>query len=290
MTDAAATRLPDFVVIGAMKAGTTTVFRWLAEHPDCDLPDVKEPHFFSLDTEYAQGLASYARVFDGVTDDRLTGEASASYADPRIAETVAERMHEALPRVRLVYLVRHPEQRLKSHYLHRWRRSRERQPLHEALAAPTNPYVALSSYASALVPFVQRYGTEAVLLVRLDDLAHPDAPGWRRLTDFLGLAPVPGPGRRHNETATKVAFTPALLRWWEAGRLGPLKRLPPPVRNAARAVLRGPTGQLRGLEAQVRDLVVSQDVRDELTRQWEDVHTLVGDIAPPLRWTGEASA
>ncbi|WP_167305783.1 sulfotransferase domain-containing protein [Nocardioides euryhalodurans] len=290
MADAGSMRLPDFVVIGAMKAGTTSLFRWLGTHPGCDLPEVKEPHFFSRDDEYARGIAAYRDYFAATDPALLTGEASASYADPRIAGVVAERLHAAVPSARLVYLVRHPGERLKSHFLHERQRSRERRSLPEALADPANPYVALSCYADAVTPFLRRFGSDAVLLLHLADLAGADAPGWDRLTDFLGLDHAPGTDERANETRSKVAFNPLLLKLWEAGWLERVGRLPGPVRRAGRAVLGRSTASLQDQALEVRDLVLPDPVQRRLTEQWAGVHELLGAPAPPLDWTSpEAS-
>ena len=66
-------RFPDFIIVGAMKAGTTTLFRRLGSHPDTRLPAVKEPQFFTVDSHYRQGPASYAALFPSAG---MTGEAS----------------------------------------------------------------------------------------------------------------------------------------------------------------------------------------------------------------------
>lgn len=287
MAEHASTRLPDFVIIGAMKAGTTSLFQWLGEHPGCELPRIKEPHFFSLDSEYAKGLATYFEYFTGIDVDRVTGEASASYANPDLSDTVAQRLHSAAPDAQLIYLVRHPEQRLKSHYLHQWRRSREQRPLDDALRDPGNPYLALSRYADALEPFVRRYGAGSVLLIRLSDLASAHSPGWRQVTEFLGLPALPGTEDRINETSGKVVFSPLVLRLWQTGWLQRARCLPPPLRRAGNAVLRRSSPELEGRQAAVRDLVLPSAMRAELAEQWEAVHALVGQQAPPLEWVGK---
>ncbi|WP_432478371.1 sulfotransferase domain-containing protein [Nocardioides sp. GXQ0305] len=275
-------RLPDFVVIGAMKAGTTSLFRWLGTHPDCDLPEAKEPHFFSNDAEFARGTGFYAAYFAGTDPDLTTGEASASYADPRIAARVAERMHATLPAARLIYLVRDPEERLRSHYLHERQRSREQRPLPDALADPANPYVAMSCYADALEPFLDHYGRGSVLLVRLADLAGTESAGWQRVTHFLGLRDVAGTAERSNETRSKVAFNPLLLRLWESGWLDRAKTLPAPVRRAGRALLGRSTSALQAEGAAVRQQELPTEVRSRLADQWTRVHALMGETAPAL--------
>ena len=89
-------RLPDFVLIGAMKAGTTTLFRRLASVPGITLPDTKEPHFFSSEQTWSRGLDWYCSLFDGC--DGITGEASASYSDAATSGLVSERIRGGHPK------------------------------------------------------------------------------------------------------------------------------------------------------------------------------------------------
>lgn len=264
-------RRPDFIVIGAMKAGTSSLFQWLGTHPGCTLPPVKEPHFFSRDDRFAEGPDDYLALFAGAPPSTVTGEASASYADPRIAGTVARRMQELAPSVRLVYLVRDPVERLRSHYLHEWQRSRERRPVLEAVTAPDNPYVALSRYAETADRFSEVLGDDRLLVVPTPDLETADSPGWRRVTDHLGLPPHPGPAGRANVTAEKVAFNPLLLRLWEGGWLHRARRLPGPVRAAARRATRSATRDLREQTDLVRATELPDDLVAALRSEWDAV-------------------
>lgn len=267
-------RRPDFIVIGAMKCGTTTLFQWLDDHPDCRLSPDKEPHFFSRDREFRRGPEPYLALFADAPPGLVTGEASASYADPRIAPVVARRIHELAPEVKLIYLVRDPVARLKSHYLHEWQRSRERRPFPEALRSPDNPYVAMSRYADAARPFVEQFGRERLLVVATEALAGVDSPGWAMVTDHLGIARVPGKADRANVSATKIGFSPLLLRVWESGMLEHVRRVPSPVRRLGRSLLRGRTAALHRQAAAVAAAVVPPDLAAELGEQLRQVQLL----------------
>ncbi len=259
-------RVPDVIVIGAMKAGTTTLFRWLDSHPGCQLSPVKEPHFFSRQEAGPQALADYLGLFADVPEDLVTGEASASYADPRIARQVAGRIAEVTPAVRLVYLVRDPVERMRSHYLHEWQRSRERRPFAEAIAAADNPYVALSRYADTAEQFREVFG-DALLVVPTDDLAGAEGRGWRTVTDHLGLDPHPAPDVRSNVTTGKSAFTPWMLRLWESGWLDRARRMPRPVRRLALRATSGATRALHEQSAAVERAPVPGELEEELRAQ-----------------------
>ncbi|MGI9457226.1 MAG: hypothetical protein ACR2NU_11740, partial [Aeoliella sp.] len=95
--DSRTARVSDFVVIGAMKAGTTTVFEYLSRHPQVFMADPKEPNYFSMDDVHSRGMDWYRGLFAEASDEQICGEASASYTRyPRFPQSAA-RMAELLP-------------------------------------------------------------------------------------------------------------------------------------------------------------------------------------------------
>lgn len=230
-------RLPDFLVIGAMKSGTTSLFRWLDEQPECTLPRAKEAHFFSHDDVWARGLEWYASLFAHAPPDRLTGEASPSYTHPVRGAVAAERIASVLPDVRLVFVARNPVERLRSHYRHQVQRGRERRPFLEAVAAEGNSYVARSCYHACLGAYLERFPREQICIVRFEDVVEEGAPGWRTVLGHLGLSPRALPAAAHNVTAAKARFTRPLLWLWQRGMVQRASALPRPVRRLGRALL-----------------------------------------------------
>ena len=91
-----APRLPDFIIVGALKSGTTTLFRWLATHPGTSLK-TKEPHFFSGEAAWGRGIDWYRSLFEAAGDDVVTGEASATYTSMAAAPIAAARIAEVVP-------------------------------------------------------------------------------------------------------------------------------------------------------------------------------------------------
>lgn len=104
-------RLPTFLIIGAMRSGTTSLTNYLRPHPEVFMPEKKELHFF--DVNYDKGLAWYARQFRGAGDRPAVGEATATYL---YDEASMRRIAEAMPDVRLVAILRDPVDRAYSHY------------------------------------------------------------------------------------------------------------------------------------------------------------------------------
>lgn len=118
--------LPDFLIIGAQKAGTTSLFDYLERLPTIKGPLAKEIHFF--DHHYDRGPSWYRRHFPLATRSRswLTGEASPFYL---LHPHAPARVLEVVPDVKLIVLLRHPVARAYSHFQHS--RSLEREPLSE---------------------------------------------------------------------------------------------------------------------------------------------------------------
>src|SRR6185295_6140807 len=112
---------PDFVVIGAMKCGTSTLHVQLAAQPGFFMSEPKEPNFFSDDAEFARGEGWYRGLFAGAGEGDLRGESSTHYTKLPTHPRTVERLASELGRdLRFVYVVRHPVDRLVSHYVHAW--------------------------------------------------------------------------------------------------------------------------------------------------------------------------
>lgn len=123
-------RLPDFIIIGAQKGGTTSLFDYLAQHPDMSLAKRKEIHFF--DKNYRKGLNFYKNYFplNWQGKEKLTGEATPYYL---FHPLVAERMSQHLPKVKLIVLLRNPVDRAFSHYQMKVAKKQEPASFEEAL-------------------------------------------------------------------------------------------------------------------------------------------------------------
>lgn len=273
-----AQRLPDFIIIGTMKSGSTTLFRWLEQQPECWLPALKEPNFFSHDRTWRRGLDWYAGIFAPAGAAPLTGEASVSYTNPAWAAHAAQRIATTVPDARLICLLRHPIERLRSHYRHEVQRNRERRPLVAALREPGNAYVEQSRYCSALTPYLDRFPRSQLCLVRFEDLRGEPPPAWAEVLAHLGLPDRPPPGEAHNVTAEKAQFTTPLRWLWKAGLTRYASVLPQPLRQLGRRTLMrdGPAFQ-----AQLQESLV--DIPDELVAPvWEDVDRLAERLGQPL--------
>src|SRR5262249_44070903 len=170
----AMSRSPDFIVMGAMKCATSTLHEQLAIQPGFFMSRPKEPNFFSNDEIYSRGLDWYYSLFAGATASDLCGESSTHYTKlPTYPKTV-ERLWAALPEVKLIYVMRHPVDRLISQYLHECTQKTIRVPIDAALDRHPE-LIAYSRYSMQLEPFLTAYGPKNILPVFFERLvSHPE--------------------------------------------------------------------------------------------------------------------
>ena len=267
-------RLPDFIVIGAMKSGTSTLYRWLAEQPEMCLPERKEWHFFSRDPVWARGVDWYASLFADAPR-QLVGEASTSYTNPDHCEVAARRMAAVVPGARLVYLLRHPVERLRSHYRDAVLQGEEHRPLAEVMADPRNRLLRRSLYHTCLAPYTTAFPREQILVVRFEDLIAPEGEAWGALLAHLGLPERPAPTTAYNVSAERPQYGPAVRRL-VTSRLGPhTARVPEPLRRLARPLLASADPERRARLESSRDAIPEE----HLEPLWDDVARLE-------RWLG----
>ena len=220
-------RLPDFLVIGAVKSGTTTLYHWLDDQPEIYMSRKKEPRFF--DKHFDRGTQWYAEFFAGARDDQLVGEASPQYSSPPVGHVAAERIAELLPHARLVFVMRHPIERLLSEYRYNVQRKIVHGPL---LAQNREKLVGSSCYYARLRPYIDRFPREQLCVVRFEDMIREDGLAWQQIVQHLGLTERPAPGTTHNVTANYPMATPMTRRLSSMRRRLGLPRPPAAVRAA----------------------------------------------------------
>jgi hypothetical protein len=203
--------LPTFLLIGAMKSGTTTLYWYLREHPEVFMATPKEPNFFN--DHWHRGVGWYERLFAGAGTARARGEASVRYASYPADPECPSRMASVVPAARLLFVVRDPIDRMRSHYLHEVAALRERRPVERALRE--NPvYLDLSRYATQLDRYLDHFPRGQLLVVRAERLFSDPSSVLPEVYDFIGVDPSwrpAGPGRRDNETARRFQL-PVVVR------------------------------------------------------------------------------
>ncbi|MEM7505796.1 MAG: sulfotransferase domain-containing protein [Pseudomonadota bacterium] len=177
---------PDFLIIGAMKCGTSTLQAQLAAQDGIFMSTPKEPNFFSDDAIYAKGMEWYDALFEAAGPDDLKGEASTHYTKmPTHPDTVA-RLAKAVPEPKLIYVIRNPLERLVSHYIHDWTMGEIDVSLRDAVTFHPE-LVAYGRYAMQIAPYVKTFGVERIYLTSLEILQTMQGAELQKIAEFIGV-------------------------------------------------------------------------------------------------------
>jgi hypothetical protein len=179
--------LPNLVVIGGLKCGTTSLHHYLNLHPEIGMSRPKELNFFVEELNWPLGRDWYASHFRDA--DPVRGESSPHYTNRPRFDGVAERVAATLPAARLIYMVRDPIDRMLSHYLHNIGGGYDDRPLEEALSDPDTAYVDRGRYFFQLEPYLERFDDERIQVVTREELKRDRAATMRRVFGFLGVDP-----------------------------------------------------------------------------------------------------
>ncbi len=193
--------LPNYLIVGAQKAGTTVLAAMLEQHPEVCFSEPRETRFFYEDTLFTQGPAYYERNFFGAWDGHAaTGEKTPEYlylpeVPGRIAVTLGRE-------VRIVITLRSPAARAFSHYRHGFQMLRESLPFEQALAAEPErierdrfhrlafSYLDRGRYAAQVRRYLDVFGPGRVLfLIFEQDIVDYQEQAARRLFEFVGVDP-----------------------------------------------------------------------------------------------------
>ncbi len=200
-------RKPDFLIIGAQKAGTTWLWEKLSEHTGTTLPDEKEIHFFGSSELYKRGPEWYFAKFAGIDSRAVTGEASTTYLSDRPAffynqvnkleydeslPLLPEMIHTMLPKVKVVVCLRDPVRRAVSAYFHWMRQGKFPVSAGIEQTAANNPrlrLIEMGDYERHLGAWLRVFPREQILILGFEtDIIKDPISGIRKLYDFVGLA------------------------------------------------------------------------------------------------------
>lgn len=181
-------RLPNFIICGAQKSGTTSLYHYLSGHQNVFLPQIKELRYFN--EFYDKGVEWYADFFANSQANQSIGDVSPQYMIH--ADIVAKRMYELIPDAKLVFVLRNPVERAYSMYnfdIQRgkygdiWNKSFE-QILVEPLG---REYLQNGEYDRQIKHFLQFYPTENVQILIFEELIEDPGRELQKLYKFLHL-------------------------------------------------------------------------------------------------------
>jgi hypothetical protein len=248
--------LPNFLIIGAPKCGTTSVYHYLRQHPDVFMPDRKEPKFFAYEggmplfnspdggerDTVVTSIEAYRALFDGVTTERAVGEASTTYL---YWPDAVHRIHRYLPNPKLIAILRNPVERAYSNFLHQRRWGRE--PVGDFAAAlraeperiaqnwgPFWHYLAQGRYRSQLERYHRVFERKSIRVYLYDDLVRDPLALLRDIFRFLEVddAFVPDVSLRYQVSSQqRVPSLGRLVRSKSRFKVALRPLLPDPLRR-----------------------------------------------------------
>jgi hypothetical protein len=276
--------LPNFIIIGAAKAGTTALYWYFAEHPDVFMSPVKETFYFAYGLDASgqllygdpdvhrfpvRTLAEYEALFAGAGGAKAIGEASPIYLE---CPQAAGRIRERIPAARLICVLRHPVERAYSDYLmYLRRRGRQFDPATElkpdaAWARPDSRWMAVSRYHDQLARYYDLFHREQLHVLLFGDLRRQPVETVQGMYRFVGVDAsfVPDFDTPHNVGGTPASpllermFTSRAIRsalepWMPRGAANWFRRL------RTRAMRKAPAlpGELKAeLTSRFRDDII----------------------------------
>jgi hypothetical protein len=226
--------LPNFAIIGVAKGGTTSLYRYLEQHPEVYMCPVKGTNFFgyqdALDWRWpeegdppklrhfqATTLADYEALFAGATDEIAIGEASPQYLH---CPTAARRIREAIPDIKLIASLRNPADRAWSGFLMRTRRGEAVESAYLELTRDSS-HVKEGFYYHRMKRYFDNFAREQIKVFLFEDFKRDTSQIVVELLDFLGVDNgfVPDTSTRHNTAGVpknrllnRIYFNPKVVR------------------------------------------------------------------------------
>jgi len=218
------------MIIGAAKCASTTLWHRLGQHPDVFMAQPKEPHFFSWDEVYNQGFDWYETLYEGSEGITARGEGSVNYTEGIRFPQTASRIADYEPAMKLIYIVRHPLDKLRSHWVQV--RSQDSKLLAKKRAAGVIGHefeqashsfdetlripgvVESANYWEEIGRYREHFPDDQILVLFLEDFIADDRAVLRRCFEFLGVDPdveISETGRHlnpgHEKTIPRRGFT-----------------------------------------------------------------------------------
>lgn len=195
---------PDFIIIGAQKGGTTSLFHYLTQHPQLNLPNVKEVHFFTKN--YHRGLNFYKTYFPYKQKGKLSGEATPYYL---FHPKVPYRLYKCFPNVKLIIMLRNPVNRAFSHYNMEKKLSNEKRAFEVAIQDELNQlenlnkkilssnhyttehahhsYLSRGLYQEQIERWLNYFDKNQMLFIKSEDFFENPQKELKRVFDFFKI-------------------------------------------------------------------------------------------------------
>jgi len=222
--------LPNLIIIGAQKCGTSGLHYHLGLHPEVSMSRPKELNFFIEERNWPRGEEWYRRHFD--PEAKVRGESSPNYTAFPQHVGVPERMASMVPGAKLIYVLRDPLERIAAHWVHNYAKRREKGTLADTLSHPNTSYLQRSQYAMQLQQFLNHFPRESIMILDQADFRKDRSETLRRVFEFVGADPEfshPGFERERHATSRKTRATKLAVRMERASKSKWGRVVPPKV-------------------------------------------------------------
>ena len=207
MSETAIKKLPHFIIVGSMKSATTTIYEQLKSLDGIFMPELKEPNFFSDQDQYDLGMDWYQLLFAGANEGDIIGEASTHYTKLPTFDKTVDRIYGVVPDAKIIYIMRHPVDRLVSQYIHEWTCKKISCDIEKAIERHPE-LIEYSCYFYQIKPYIDRFGLENVLPVFFERIKDDPESELERISHFIGYE-----GRvTWTESSTKTNVSSERLR------------------------------------------------------------------------------
>lgn len=176
----------NFIIIGAQKSGTTSLAQQLSTHPQICFCSEKEPHFFSTQQFWKKEIAKYHGLFNP-QPNQICGEASTSYSFSFEYPEVPRRLYNYNPSLKLIFILRDPVQRIRSHYAHRLMRGIADKNLKAEISLKKD-YINRSKYGYSIQQFVQYFPRKQFLILFFEKYIREPHSVLREIYNFLEIS------------------------------------------------------------------------------------------------------
>ncbi len=177
--------LPNLIVIGAMKSGTTSLHYYLHLHPQIAMSKEKELDYFIEQKNWCNGRIWYESHFTGKA--KVYGESSVNYTNFPQVRNVPRRMYYLVPDAKLIYVLRDPIERIISHYIHSYANGNENRSFAKAILHPEGEYLCRSKYYMQLEQFLKYYPNSSILIINQEELYINRVNTLQEIFRFLGV-------------------------------------------------------------------------------------------------------
>lgn len=184
--------LPNLLVIGSMKCGTTSLHHYLNQHPDISMSDIKEINYFIPELNHERSIEWYKNQFN--SEIKYRGESSQNYSKRHLFSGVPERIRGILPNVKIIYVLRNPIDRFRSHVneaISLGNRNKKFDPNKDIIdEIETSNYALTGKYFYQLEPYYKIFEAKNIKVVMLEDIQQTPQIIMNDIFSWLGLSNI----------------------------------------------------------------------------------------------------